>query len=56
MPAAPLPSTWPRPATAGVRTATLFAASDAAVASYASLGFARIGSFALVLFAGPVTP
>ncbi|MEM7709666.1 MAG: GNAT family N-acetyltransferase [Pseudomonadota bacterium] len=41
---------------AGVRQATLFAASNAAVACYRPLGFERIGDFALVLFDGPVTP
>lgn len=41
---------------AGVRQATLFAASDAAVACYAPLGFTRCGTFALVLFDGKVTP
>ncbi|GIT89743.1 hypothetical protein JANAI62_07720 [Jannaschia pagri] len=40
----------------GVREATLFAATDAAVACYQSLGFDRIGDFALVLFDGEVTP
>ncbi len=40
----------------GVRQATLFAASDAAVACYTPLGFQRIGDFALVLFDGEVTP
>ncbi|CTQ49789.1 GNAT family N-acetyltransferase [Jannaschia donghaensis] len=40
----------------GVRQATLFAASDAAVACYRPLGFERIGTFALVLFDGKVTP
>ncbi|MEM7641203.1 MAG: GNAT family N-acetyltransferase [Pseudomonadota bacterium] len=40
----------------GVRQATLFAASDAAVACYTALGFQRIGDFALVLFNGEVTP
>lgn len=40
----------------GVTRATLFASSDAAVACYLSLGFRRIGSFAIVLFDGPVTP
>lgn len=40
----------------GVAQATLFAASDAAVACYTPLGFRRIGDFALVLFDGTVTP
>ncbi|MEM8822896.1 MAG: GNAT family N-acetyltransferase [Pseudomonadota bacterium] len=34
----------------GARQATLFAASDAAVACYTPLGFQRIGEFALVFF------
>lgn len=42
--------------TKGVRQATLFAASDAAVACYAPLGFTRCGTFALVFFDGKVTP
>ena len=37
---------------AGATRATLFAASDAAVACYAPLGFRRIGDYALVLFDG----
>jgi ribosomal protein S18 acetylase RimI-like enzyme len=41
---------------AGVACATLFAASDAAVACYLTLGFRRIGDFALVLFDGEVAP
>ncbi|MEM8850894.1 MAG: GNAT family N-acetyltransferase [Pseudomonadota bacterium] len=39
----------------GVRRATLFAASETAVACYRPLGFRRIGDFALVLFNGTVT-
>lgn len=42
--------------TKGVTQATLFAASDAAVACYRPLGFERIGTFSLVFFDGKVTP
>ncbi|WP_339647125.1 GNAT family N-acetyltransferase [Jannaschia helgolandensis] len=41
---------------AGVTRATLFAATNAAVACYRPLGFERIGDFALVLFDGKVVP
>ena len=41
---------------AGVSRATLFAATNAAVACYRPLGFERIGDFALVLFDGKVVP
>ena len=37
----------------GVREATLFAASEAAVRCYAPLGFRRSGSFVLILFRAP---
>lgn len=40
---------------AGATRATLFAASAAAVACYAPLGFERIGDYAIVLFDGAVT-
>ncbi|MEM9797528.1 MAG: GNAT family N-acetyltransferase [Pseudomonadota bacterium] len=39
----------------GVRRATLFAASETAVACYRPLGFARIGDFAIVLLGESVT-
>lgn len=39
----------------GTRRAVLFAASPAAARAYAALGFQPNGSFALVLFAAPVT-
>ncbi len=38
----------------GVRRATLFAASEAAARAYRRIGFARVGTFALVLFDGTV--
>ncbi|MEL6585085.1 MAG: GNAT family N-acetyltransferase [Pseudomonadota bacterium] len=38
---------------AGVRTATLFAASDGAARLYDALGFAHVGHMALVLFQSP---
>ena len=38
----------------GVRRATLFAASEAAVRAYVAIGFRRIGDYALVLFDGTV--
>ncbi|MGB3554705.1 MAG: GNAT family N-acetyltransferase [Jannaschia sp.] len=41
---------------AEVARATLFAASEAAVACYRPLGFERIGEYALILFDGKVTP
>jgi hypothetical protein len=37
----------------GVRRAVLFASSPAACRAYEAVGFRHIGSFALVLFAGP---
>lgn len=40
----------------GVTQATLFAASNAAVACYRPLGFERVGDFTLVFFHGKVTP
>ncbi|WP_179378611.1 GNAT family N-acetyltransferase [Jannaschia marina] len=40
----------------GVETATLFAASDAAVACYTPLGFQRTGTFTLLFFEPKVTP
>lgn len=40
---------------AGVREATLFASSEAAASCYRALGFARIGTFALVIHDGAQT-